>query len=58
MGVMFKALICSIVELIYFFGLVTTACHGPLYVYELILACVHILKLTVIAVVLIRQWCF
>jgi len=58
MGIMFKAVICSVVELVYFFGIVTTACKGPIYVYELVLACVHMIKLTAVAAALIRQWCF
>jgi hypothetical protein len=58
MGVMFKALVCSVVELVYFFGLVTSVCSGPVYIYELTLACVHLVMLSAISAALIRNWCF
>ena len=58
MGIMFKAFVCCVIELIYFFGLVDTVCHGPIYVYELTLACVHIGVLLVAAGALVKNWCF
>lgn len=58
MGIVFKAMICAVVELVYFFGLMTSVCQGPIYLYELILACVHMIKLIAVGLALIRQWCF
>ena len=57
MGVMFKTLACSVVETFYFFGVVMNSCQGSVYAYELTLTCIHIVLLTALGAMLLKN-CF
>lgn len=56
-GIVIKSIICSIVEVILFFALGVKHCTGPVYGYGLSLTCLHFMKMTMVGMSLVRNWC-
>ena len=56
-GILVKGLICSVVQLFLFFGIIMTGCGGSIYGYGVALAVLHLLKLLALSSGIIKNAC-
>ena len=57
MAVVIKGLLCLVVELALFFGIIVTSCNGHIYTYGVSLAVIHILKAAIISSAVLKNSC-
>jgi hypothetical protein len=56
-GILVKGLICCVVELFLFFGIILSSCRGSMYGYGIVLAVIHLLKVVMVALGIIKNAC-